>query len=461
MRQISLLMSRRELAAVILASALVTLDGTAATVALPAIGSELAVPFSRLQWISNAPLLALAALLLPAGGLADSYGRARLVRVGLLTFGAASAACALAPSYPWLIAGRVVQGAGGALVLPAALARLRAAYTAPEERTRKFGVWAAWTGVAATAGPLLGGGLVDLLSWRAVFVMSSSLAAGALILLGSAGDRDHVRQRRGIPVKEATALAVFLGATAYLLIEGGAAGWTSKRMLLVALLVPLSVTIATQGSRRVALFPRELLARRNCMAANGATFALYLGMFGLPFLLVLYTQQALKYSGTWAGAAVLPISVMLFLAEPFGRMAGRVGTRRLILLGSLVAAAGILWIAAGAHPLAFWTRLIAGAALFGLGVSMAVSPLTHAAVAAVPEACAGAASGLNHATVRASGLLAIALLGTLAGGSDATGISPEGFRRAMWVCGVLVGAGGLAGGLRIRDEEPGGLTRSG
>ena len=447
-----------ELAALILASALITLDGTAATVALPAIAQGLEVPFSRLQWISNAPLLALAALLLPAGGLADSHGRGRLVRIGLLTFTAASATCALAPSYPVLIAGRVLQGAGGALVLPAALARLRAAFTEPEDRTRTFGVWAAWTGVAAAAGPLLGGVLVDLLSWRAVFVVSGSLSTGALILLGTSADPGHVRQRRAIPVREATAVALFLGATAYLLIEGGSAGWTSKRILFVALLVPLSLTMFAQGSGGVALFPRELLARRNCMAANGATLALYFGMFGLPFLLVLYTQQALKYSGTWAGAAVLPISVMLFLAEPFGRMTARIGTRRAIALGSIIAAAGVLWIAAGPHPLSFWTRIITGAALFGLGVSMAVSPLTHAAVAAVPEAHAGAASGLNHATVRASGLLAIALLGTVAGGSDAKGISPDGFRRAMWICGAIVGVGGLAGGLRVRDEEPGGLT---
>jgi MFS family permease len=446
-----------EFAALILASALITLDGTAVTVALPAIADGLDVPFSRLQWIGNAPLLALAALLLPAGGLADSYGRGRLVRIGLLTFGVASAACAVAPSYPFLIAGRFLQGAGGALVLPAALARLRAAFTVPEERTRKFGVWAAWTGVAAAAGPLLGGALVDLLSWRAVFGMSSSLAAGALVLLGTSGDRDHVRQHRGVPVREATALAIFLGATAYLLIEGGAAGWTSKRILFVALLVPLSLTTVAQGSGAVALFPRELRARRNCMAANGATFALYFGMFGLPFLLVLYTQQALKYSGTWAGAAVLPISVMLFLAEPFGRMTARVGTRRLIALGSIVAAGGMLWIAAGDDPLAFWTHIITGAALFGLGVSMAVSPLTHAAVAAVPETLAGAASGLNHAVVRASGLLAIALLGTLAGSDESTGMSVEGFRRAMWVCGALVGVGGIIGALQIRDQEPGGL----
>jgi MFS family permease len=379
------------------------------------------------------------------------------MRLGLVAFGLASMVCAAAPSDPVLIAARVLQGAGGALVLPGAVAHLRAAYRQPAERTRRFGLWAAWTGVASAVGPLLGGALADLLSWRAVFVVSSGVALAAFLLLKRTRD-DPPSRATPVPVLGTTALVVCLGAVAYLLIEGGAAGWSSPRVAIAALLVPASVTLFVRSSQRHSLLPRELLTTRNCIPANSATFALYFGVFGLSFLLVLYTQQALGYSGMWAGAGVLPMSVMLFLAEPFGRLAPRVGTRVLIALGSISAAAGILWMAAGPHPLPFWSRIVCGTALFGLGVSLAVSPLTHAAVSAVPESFAGAASGFNHATVRAAGLVAIALLGSIAADGHSDGMSIDGFRRALVLCGVLVALGGVASGLRIKNDAPGGLT---
>jgi MFS family permease len=446
----------RELTALILASALITLDGTAVTVALPAIGRSLSVSFSRLQWITNAPLLMLAALLLPAGALADRYGRKRIMRIGLIAFGFASLIAAAAPSGEVLIAARLVQGAGGALVLPGAVARLRAAYSEPAARTRKFGLWAAWTGVASALGPLLGGGLADLLSWRAAFVISSAGALIALLLLRGTA-RDDGKTGAAVPVLETTAMIVLLGAVAYLLIEGRATGWASPRVMMAGILVAASVTIFVRSSRRHVLFPRELLATQNCVPANAATFALYFGMFGLTFLLVLYTQQELGYSAVWAAAGVLPISVMLFPAERFGRMAPRVGTRAVIALGSIIAAGGILWLAAGPDPLPFWSRIVVGTCLFGLGVSLAVSPLTHAAISAVPENCAGAASGLNHATVRAAGLIAIAVLGSIAAEGKPDGITAAGFRTALTLCGSFVALVGITSAWRIRNEEPGGL----
>ena len=449
-------MSGRDLTALILASAVITLDGTAVTVALPSIGRDLGVPLRSLQWIGNAPLLMLAALLLSAGTLADRYGRLRVMRIGLGVFCAASAACAAAQSDVVLIGARFVQGAGGALVLPGAVATLRAAYADPVERTRKFGLWAAGTGAAGAVGPLLGGALADFLSWRAVFVVSAGVAATAALLL------ERTRADRGdgrmpLPLAGTAALILLLGATTFLLIEGTTGGWASAPVLAAGLLVPTSLIVLARPAQRQALLPGELLTARNCLAANSATFAMYFGVFGLSFLLVLYTQQALGYSGGWAGASILPVSVMLFLAEPFGRMAARVGTRAPIVLGAVVAAAGILWLAAGGHPLAFWSRIIVGTCLFGLGVSMATSALTHAAVSGVPEQCAGAASGFNHATVRAAGVIAIALLGSLAAGGRPEGISVDGFRQAMVSCGLLVALVGIASGWRIRNDEPGGL----
>jgi MFS family permease len=452
-------MDRRQLAGLMLASAVITLDGTAATVALPSIGRDLSVPISRLQWIGNAPLLMLAALLLPAGAVADRYGRVRVIRIGVAIFAAASLACAAAASDLALIAARLAQGLGGALILPAVLAVLRGAYADDAERARIFGAWAAWTGAAAAAGPLAGGALVDLLHWRAVFAPAAAAALAAMLLLRRestpAGD---ATRRHPIPLRSTAALAALLGAVAYLLIEGPSARLDIWRAAALGGAAVAAAAVLARDPGRGVLFPRELLHAQNCIPANAATFALYFGMFGLSFLLALYTQQALGYSALGAAVVLLPMSVMLFLAEPFGRVAARVGTQPLIVAGSLTAAAGIYWIAAGPHPLAFWSRMMTGAALFGLGVSLAVSALTHAAVAAVPAQCAGAASGLNHATVRAAGLVSIALLGSLAAPGASEAISAEGFRLALTICATVVAAGGVAGAVLLREEAPGGLT---
>lgn len=451
-------MRTRQLTGLILASALITLDGTATTIALPAIGRDLSTSVSRLQWIGNAPLIVLAALLLPGGTMADRFGRVRVMRAGLVTFMLGALGSMFAPADFVLIGARFVQGAGAALILPATLAVLRGAYDDASERARIFGVWAAWTGVATAVGPLLAGLLVDTVSWRAVFVMSVAGAAGALALVERSGTATAATQKHPLPLVATTALIVLFGATAYLLM--GLAGADVKRAELTvpgALALGAAIPLA-RDRQRSALFPRELLQAHNCLPANAATFALYFGLFGLSFLLALYTQQVLEYSALRAAVILLPISVMLLLAEPFGRLAARVGTRILLIVGAASAAAGIFWIAQAPHPLAFWSRMIVGTTLYGFGISLSVSAVTHAAVAAAPKSCAGAASGLNHAVVRAAGLVAIALLGSLAAPGVSDSITTEGFTYAMLICSGVVGVVGVAGSLFIRDEEPGGLS---
>ena len=209
------------------------------------------------------------------------------------------------------------------------------------------------------------------------------------------------------------------------------------------------------------LFPRELLRARNCLPANATTFALYFGLFGLSFLVVLYVQQVLHTSALWSAVVLLPMSASLLLAERFGTLATRIGTRPLVVTGAVAAAAGLAWIAASPHPVPFWSRMMVGTGLFGLGLSIAVSTLTHAAVAAVPVTCAGAASGLNHAVVRAAGLAAVALLGSVAAPGVSDAISAEGFRRAMLVCTAIVAVGGIVGTVPLRDQAPGGVQASG
>jgi MFS family permease len=400
-------MSRRDLAGLILASTLITLDGTATNIALPAIGHDLSAPVSRLQWIANAPLLILAAALLPAGTVGDRFGHLRVLRTGVVLFVAASLVCCAAGSDTVIIIGKFGQGAGGALVLPTVLAVLRRAYDDPVERTRIFGVWAAWTGMAGAAGPLLAGVLVDVVSWRSVFVMSIVLGISALMLLVNRSFETLHRPSRAAP----TAAAVF----------------------------------------------SCLVRTRNCRRANLTDFALYFGLFGVSFLLALYLQQVLHYSATSAAAILLPLSAMLLLAERFGRLTSSIGTRWVVLGGVIVAAAGAAWIGSAPHPVPLWSHIILGNALVGLGVSLTVPALTHVAVAGVPEEYAGAASGLNHAVVRAAGLFAIALLGWVAAPGRSPLISADGFQHAMLLCAAVVGLGGLAGSLRLRDDEPGGV----
>jgi MFS family permease len=450
-------MPRRQLSALILASALITLDGTATNIALPAIGRDLSASMSRLQWVANAPLLMLAAMLLPAGTVADRFGCSRSLQVGLLVFMTASVVCAIAWSDTVLIGAKLVQGVGGALVLPASLAALRTAYDDPVERTRIFGLWAAWTGAASAVSPLLAGLLVDLMVWRAVFAPSIAAALISVVLLKTESPGRGRMSSGRIPGLATAALTVLLGAFAYLVMHASRSGLNDALLLVPAgLAIAAGVTLARDPQLPM-VFPRDLVRARNCLHANAATFVLYFGLFGLTFLVVLYVQQVLHLSAVSAAGVVLPISVMLLLSERFGRLTAALGTRWLVLAGALLAAGGIAWIGGASQPVAFWSRLILGTTAFGLGISMAVPGLTHAAVAAVPKEHAGAASGLNHAVVRAAGLTAIALLGSLAAPGASDAVSAEGFQRAMQLCAVVVAAGGVAASARLRDSEAGGV----
>jgi MFS family permease len=453
-------MNRRQLSGLILAGALVTLDGTSTTIALPAIGHALALSVSRLQWIANAPLLMLAAMLLPAGTIADRYGRVRVVRSGLIIFGLGSLACVIAPSAFVMIGAKLAQGVGGALMLPSVLAVLRSAYEDAAERTRVIGVWAAWTGAAAAGGPLAAGALIDMASWRAVFVPSVIAAGCAWVLLRNAGERQDLRGET-IPIKATVALMMLLGSIVFVVMTVTTAGPSMRSVVPALVIAAAGAVVLIRDRRRRVLLPDELVRARNCLPANATSFALYFGMFGVTFLLALYVQQLLGYSASWTAVVLLPLSAMLLMAEWFSRLTSAFGTRAVLFTGVVAAAAGVAWIGAGPHPAPFWSHLIAGTSLFGFGLSLSVSALTHAAVAAVPDSCAGAASALNHAVVRAAGLAAVALLGSIAAPGVSEHLSPEGFRHALIVCAAIVGVGGLAGSAALRDEAQGGVQASG
>jgi hypothetical protein len=398
------------------------------------------------------------AILLPGGALADRYGQTRVMRTGLLVFAAASLACSMIAASTTLILARFVQGAGAALALPAALALLRGANRDPLARARLLGLWAAWTGVAGAVGPLLAGLLADTWSWRAVFVLPAAGGVVATLLLRVEPRQSPGRDGRPIPARATASLMAVLGGMAFLLITSRqpASGTVAPAQAAALIGVVVAGIVFVRDARRSALLPREMMTARNCLAANGVTFALYFGMFGLSFIVALYAQYVLEYSALTTALVLLPISLMLFLAEWFGRLAASVGARLLVAGGSVACAAGIAWIAAAAHPVPVLV-LVVGSAGVGLGLSLAVSPLTHAAVAAVPESCAGAASALNHATVRTAGLVAVALLGSIAADPAAV-VSADGVRHAMIVCAAIVAAGGLTGSFLLRDDDPGGLS---
>jgi hypothetical protein len=306
----------------------------------------------------------------------------------------------------------------------------------------------------------MAGVLVDFWTWRVVFLPSAFAGALAAWLLDADTPAAAPSHDRPIPVVAMAALMALLGGAAFLLVRVPLDGLIGWRAAVPAGLAVLGAILLTIDPNRHVLLPRELVTSRNCLPANATTFALYFGLFGLSFLLVLYLQQVLNYSALWTAVVLLPMSIMLFLAERFGRLAAAFGTRALIVVGALAAASGIAWMGNGPHPLPFWSGIVAGTAVFGLGISLTVSALTNAAVAAVPESCAGAASGLNHATVRAAGLCAVALLGSIAAPGWSDAVSADGVRRAMLICAAIVATGGLGGSVLLRDDAPGGLTPS-
>ena len=423
-------MRQRQLAGVIMASALITFDGTATTVALPVIGRDLSASISRLQWIANAPLLVLAAMLLPAGTLADRFGRVRVMRIGLIAFVAASCAAAAAPSDAWVISAKFLQGAAGALVLPAALAVLREAYTDADERARMFGIWAAWTGVASALGPLMAGrDRGPLVVAAGICVISGGRpgrgsAAGARVrhqhdkLHASSCPSDRRVECRGWSG----------GICAHARFCHGCNGRPSGG-------ARDARDCGNRGARARSA-PADTISTRT---ANGAQLLASEcnNLFSLLRHVRILVHRRLVRS---TAAAVLCIvgrrgSAPDFHSAAVRRTAGRltavIGTRWVIVVGALAAALGIGWIGSSPHPVPFWSHLIAGTSLFGFGLSLAVSALTHAAVAGVPEACAGTASGLNHAVVRAAGLVSVALLGSLAAPGMSNSVSVEGVQRAL------------------------------
>jgi EmrB/QacA subfamily drug resistance transporter len=406
---------RLVLAATILASSLDFVDGSVVNVGLPAIGRSLHGGAADLQWVVNAYLLPLSALLLLGGALGDRYGRRRLLVIGIALFAAGSTACALATRLEWLIVARGVQGLAAALMLPNSLAILGGAFE-DRERSRAVGLWAASASIAGAVGPVLGGWLVDTVGWRAIFLINLPLAAGAvaIALFAIEDDRSGPGGAR-LDLAGAALITASLTGLVWGLTEGaGVHGWTTPAVAaMVAGLVLAGAFVWTEQRKGdQAMTPLALFAAKPLVALNLLTLLLYGALSGFLLLIPYLLITAVGYSATAAGAALLPIPLIMSLMSPAaGELAGRVGPRTLLIAGASLVAAGLMLALLAGRGGDYWTTILPSVAVVALGMSCAAAPLTNAVLGSVDSRHTGAASGLNSAVAQIGGVVVIALIG--------------------------------------------------
>ncbi|QNG20356.1 MFS transporter [Rhodococcus triatomae] len=436
-------------AATVLGSSLAMLDGTIVNVALPHIGEDLGASMSGLQWTLSGYTLALAALILLGGALGDRMGRRRIFVIGTVWFAVASALCALAPDVTMLVVARVLQGVGAALLTPGSLAIINASIQ-EDDRGAAIGLWSGLGGIASAIGPLIGGWLVESVGWRAVFLMNLPLAVVVVWVA-----LRHVPESRDPDAPDkldvvGSVLAVLgLGLITYGLIE-------VRPLFTVAGLLAMAVFVQVERTSPHALVPPSLFRSRVFTAANLVTFAVYAALGGVFFLLLMQLQIVAGYSPIEAGAATIPITLlMLVLSARAGRYAQHHGPRLLMTVGPAIAAAGLLLMLRIGPDASYVIDVLPGVLVFGLGLSALVAPLTAAVLGSVPVVQSGIASGVNNAIARTSQLLAVAALPALAGISGiGVGQSEQfshGFRVAMLICVGLLAVGAVVAGVLIRN----------
>lgn len=410
----------RTLAACALASSLVFLDGTVVNVALPAIRADLGGTLAAQQWIVEGFLLSLSAALLLGGSLGDLLGHHRVLRLGVLAFGATSLLCALAPSTELLVAGRVIQGLAGALLVPVSLAIITDTFDV-RERGGAIGTWTAWTSMAMIAGPLAGGVIVDHLDWRLIFAVNVPLVAVVLWLARSIAPNAPGQR---VPIDAVGALLVSLGlaGVVFALVEQPARGWGAPVVAVPGLLGAALLVAFVRWEARTPhpMLPLTLFRDRDFAAINGATLLLYAPLGAATFLLSVFLQQVAGYEAAGAGLALLPTTlVVITMAHRFGGLADRIGARSLVAVGAGIVAVAFALLARIDAEADYLTQVFPAVLTLGIGLAMAVAPLTATVLAAAPPERAGVASGVNNAASRVAGLIAIAALGGVAATSFA------------------------------------------
>lgn len=448
------------MAAVVLGSAGPFVVGTATNVALPAIGDAFGLGIHGLQWTLNGYLLTLSALLLLGGAFGDRYGHRRAFVAGLVGFGVASLLCAAAPTFGLLLAARFLQGAAGALLVPSSLAIVNSVFV-EGDRGAAVGVWAGWSAVSTALGPFIGGWLVDVASWRLVFVGVAPLVAAALAIGLRVLPETRVPTGRRLDAAGSLLVTVGLGGVTYALVEGPRLGFSHPGVAAAAVagVALLAAFASAQRRRPQPLLPPALFASRQFTGANVVTLLCYAALGGALLFLMLQMQNVLGYSALAAGAALVPINVAMLLLSPLaGRATQRVGPGPPMTVGPLLAAGGFVLLAGIEPGAGYVTDVLPGAVVLGLGLAILVAPLTAAVLAAVPEGHAGVGSAVNNAVARVAGLLATAALpwaaGVAATGDVAGAAFAAGYRRAMWLCAALCVAGAVTAAATIRRGAP-------
>jgi EmrB/QacA subfamily drug resistance transporter len=425
------------LAACVLASSMAFIDGSALTVALPKLRAFFGADLASVQWVLNGYVLALAALTLIGGALADHYGKARMVGVGCLGFGLASAACVIAPSVEWLIGFRVMQGIAAAIVTPSSLALIGAIYP-KEERNRAIGVWAAASALTTAGGPVLGGWLTEHFGWQWVFAINPPLALATIVLLMIYAPADQHEPRR-FDVVGAAILAAALGALAWALsqIGPGKAGPVSGVMIFVIAVLGLAGLAGYAVWERASdhpMTPPRLTGNRAFVGLNAATLFIYAGLSAMFFLVSFDLIDRRGLTPTDAGLAFLPFTLGVgLLSQPFGAMADKLGARTMLIAGSLLASLALLLLAFASNASLAW-GVVAPMALLGIAFAVLITPLTASVMSAVAPADEALASGVNNAISRVAQLAGVALSAGVASYSS-------GYRAGLVAAAVFAAAG--------------------
>ncbi|MGD0558659.1 MAG: MFS transporter [Streptosporangiaceae bacterium] len=451
------------LAVAVLGDSMILLEATVVNVALPTIGRNLGAGVAGLQWTLNSYVLTLAALVLVCGSLSDIYGRRRIFILGTVVFVAASALCAAAPTIGLLVAARFVQGIGGALLTPGSLAIIEAVFH-PDDRTRAIGAWAGLGAVAGAIGPTVGGYLTDAVSWRAVFLINIPL--GIFVVVAAVR---HVPETRdpthagGLDLRGAALATLAIASVCFALIE--ASGGLTPAVI-AASAIGLAAAVGFVAVERRAshpMLPLELFRSRQFASANLLALVAYVALGGVIFLFVAFLQVTMGYSALQAGAATLPITLLLLtLSTPSGAIAQRIGPRIPLTVGAVLTGAGLL-LMAQIHPDdGYLSAVLPSLIVFGVGLGALIAPITATVLASVDSRHSGIASAVNNALSRLGQMIAVAALPLAAGLSGSAFEDPArmaaGFPVAMTVAAGASFAAALLAWTTISNDV---LSRSG
>jgi EmrB/QacA subfamily drug resistance transporter len=449
------------LCATILGSSMAFIDSTVVNIAIASFQSTLGATLAQAQWVVEAYSLFISALMLTGGALGDRFGRKRIFAIGVAVFTAASIACGLAPTIELLIAFRGVQGVGAAMLVPGSLAIISASFP-DRERGKAIGTWSAFTSITMVVGPLVGGTLIEHVSWRAIFFINVPFAAIVLFLTMFFVPESRESKPRKLDIAGAALATAGLGSIVYGLIESSSLGFRNPLIWGslaggVALLVTF---VAVEWKGASPMMPLSLFRSRAFSGTNALTLFLYAALAGGLFLVPLNLIQLQGFTATQAGAATVPsILILALLSRWAGGLADRIGPRWFLVVGPLIASAGFaLFMVPGLHA-SYWTGFFPATVVLGFGMALTVAPLTNTVMGSVSRDHSGVASGVNNAVSETAGLLAVALLGIPMTGAYGEGMQVhgelfvKGFREVEMTAALLAAVSSYFGWLCLSGDR--------